>query len=133
MAPWVIGAIGTAAVFFFGLAYYFYFHGDSYLMHISGAAIAAFAIAALLDAAASKIVLDPETLLVISLFRRRAFARTDFISAKVDGGVVVLKRKDGAWVILPGTGHDALAIRNRIDAWIKNDPHATDLPPTPRV
>ena len=119
MAPWVIIAIAVAALFFFGAAAYFYFYGDSYLMHIGGAAMAAFAIAALLDAAASKIVLDPETLLIISLFRRRAFARTDFESAKVDGGVVVLKRTDGAWLILPGTGHNALSVRNRIHAWIR--------------
>lgn len=123
MAPWVIGAILIAAAFFLGLAAYFFFFGDSYLLRVAGAAVAAFAIAAALDAVAAKIVLESETLLVVSLFRRRSFPRSEFESAKVDGGVVVLKRKDGAWVVLPGTGQNALAVKNALHAWIRRGPN----------
>jgi hypothetical protein len=119
MAPWVIGAICLAALSFLGMSSYFYFYGDSYLLRYAGMALAAFAMAAAADAIASRIVLDGETMHVNSLMRRRAFPRTDFVSAQVSGGTVVLKRKAGGWLIMPGTGRDALTVRNTLDAWIK--------------
>ena len=118
MAPWVIGAIGLAALSFLGMSSYFFFYGDSYLLRYAGMALAAFALAAAADAAASKIVLDGDTMQVVSLMRRRAFPRADFTGAKIDGGVVVLKRREGGWLVLPGTGRDALSVRNTIHAWI---------------
>ena len=118
MAPWVIGAIGVAALSLLGMSSYFYFYGDSYLLRYVGMAVAAFAIAAAIDAVASRIVLDGDTLHVKSLMRHRTFPRSEFVSAQVDGGVVVLKRKEGGWVILPGTGQNALSVRNTIHAWI---------------
>ena len=118
MAPWVIGAICVAALSLLGMSSYFYFYGDSYLLRYVGMAVAAFAIAAAIDAVASRIVLDGDTLHVKSLMRRRTFPRSEFVSAQVDGGVVVLKRKEGGWVILPGTGQNALSVRNIIHAWI---------------
>ncbi len=118
MAPWVIGAIGLAALSFLGMSSYFFFYGDSYLLRYAGMALAAFAMAAAADAAAAKIVLDDDTLHVVSLMRRRSFPRSEFEAAKIDGGVVVLKRKEGGWVILPGTGQNALSVRNTIHAWI---------------
>ena len=118
MAPWVIGAICVAALSLLGMSSYFYFYGDSYLLRYVGMAVAAFAIAAAIDAVASRIVLDGDTLHVKSLMRRRTFPRSEFVSAQVDGGVVVLKRKEGGWVILPGTGQNALSVRNTIHAWI---------------
>ena len=118
MAPWVIGAICVAALSLLGMSSYFYFYGDSYLLRYVGMAVAAFAIAAAIDAVASRIVLDGDTLHVKSLMRHRTFPRSEFVSAQVDGGVVVLKRKEGGWVILPGTGQNALSVRNIIHAWI---------------
>ncbi len=118
MAPWVIGAIGVAALSLLGMSSYFYFYGDSYLLRYVGMAVAAFAIAAAIDAVASRIVLDGDTMHVNSLMRRRTFPRSEFVSAQVDGGVVVLKRKEGGWVILPGTGQNALSVRNTIHSWI---------------
>ncbi len=118
MAPWVIGAIGLAALSFLGMSSYFFFYGDSYLLRYAGMALAAFAMAAAADAAAAKIVLDDDTLHVVSLMRRRSFPRSEFEAAKIDGGVVVLKRKEGGWVILPGTGQNALSVRTTIHAWI---------------
>ncbi len=118
MAPWVIGAIGLAALSFLGMSSYFFFYGDSYLLRYAGMALAAFAMAAAADAAAAKIVLDDDTLHVVSLMRRRSFPRSEFISAQVDGGAVALKRRGGGWVILPGTGQNALSVRNTIHAWI---------------
>ena len=47
-------------------------------------------------------------------------SRHDFESAKVDGGAVVLKKRDGGWLILPDTGRSALGVRNTIDAWLKS-------------
>lgn len=118
MAPWVIAAIALAALSFLGMSSYFFFYGDSYLLRYAGMVVTAFALAATADAIASRIVLDGETLHVISLMRRRSFPRSEFTYAKVEGGAVVLKRKEGGWVILPGTGQDALSVSNTIHAWI---------------
>ena len=118
MAPWVIGAISLAALSLVAISSYFYFYGDSYLLRYAGMALAAFALAAAADAAGSKIVLDGDTMQVVSLMRRRSFSRSEFVSAQVDGGAVVLKRKEGGWVILPGTGQNALSVRNTINAWV---------------
>jgi len=119
MAPWVLGAIVLAAASFVGMSSYFYFYGDSYVLRYVGMAVAAFALAATADALFSRIVLDDDTLHVNSLMRHRSFPRVDFLYAKVEGGVVALRRKDGGWLLLPGTGHDVLLIRNKVDAWIK--------------
>jgi len=118
MAPWVIGAICLAALSFLGMSSYFFFYGDSYLLRYVGTALAALAIAAAADASASKIVLDGDTMHISSLMRRRSFQRSEFVSAQVDGAAVVLKRKEGGWVILPGTGQNALSVRNTIHAWV---------------
>lgn len=119
MAPWVLAAVCGAAVAFLAMSSYFYFYGESYLLRYAGMAMAAFAIAAAADAVASRIVLDGETMHVNSLMRRRVFPRSDFVAAQVSSGTVVLKRKAGGWLIMPGTGHDALSVRDTLDAWIK--------------
>jgi len=119
MAPWVITAVCAAAVAFLAMSSYFYFYGDSYLLRYAGMAMAAFIMTAAADAIASRIVLDGDTMHVNSLMRRRVFPRSDFVAAQVSGGTVVLKRKAGGWLILPGTGRDALAVRDTLDAWLK--------------
>lgn len=119
MAPWVIGAICAAALSFLGMSSYFFFYGDSYLLRYASMALTAFAMAAAADAIASRIVLDGGTMHVNSLMRRRMFPRSDFVSAQVDGGAVVLKRKAGGWLILPGTGRNAMAVSITIDGWIR--------------
>lgn len=119
MAPWVLAAVCAAAVAFLAMSSYFYFYGESYLLRYAGMALAAFAIAAAADAIASRIVLDGETMHVNSLMRRRVFPRSDFVAAQVSSGTVVLKRKAGGWLIMPGTGHDALSVCDTLDAWIK--------------
>jgi len=121
MAPWVIAAISMAALSFLGMSAYFYFYGSSYLLRYAGMALAAFAIAAAADTVASRIVLEDDTLHVNSLMRHRSFPRSDFVSAQVDGGAVVLKRREGGWLILPGTGQNAQSVRNTIHAWVTRD------------
>lgn len=118
MAPWVIAALAVAALSFLGVSSYFFFYGDSYVLRYFGMVVAAFALAATADAIASRIVLDGDTLHVISLMRRRSFPRSEFSYAKVDRGAVALKRKEGGWIILPGTGRDAAAVGHAIHAWI---------------
>lgn len=118
MASWVLAAIGAAALAFLGMSSYFFFYGDSYLLRYAGMVVAAFAIAAAADAIASKIVLEPDTMHVVSLMRRRSFPRAEFVSAQVDQGVVVLKRREGGWLIMPGTGQDLLSVRNTLHAWV---------------
>ena len=118
MASGVLAAIGAAALAFLGMSSYFFFYGDSYLLRYAGMVVAAFAIAAAADAIASQIVLEPDTMHVVSLMRRRSFPRVEFVSAQVDQGVVVLKRREGGWLIMPGTGQDLLSVRNTLHAWV---------------
>ncbi len=118
MAPWVIGAIWLAALAFLGMSSYFFFYGDSYLLRYVGMAVTAFAMTAAVETSGSKIVLDGDTMQVGSLMRRRSFQRAEFEAAKIDRGVVVLRRKAGGWMILPGTGRDALEVRNTVHNWI---------------
>jgi hypothetical protein len=97
-----------------------YYVVDGHTLLLKGAGVAGilFAVAALTDAFVSRIVLDSEALQVISLVHRRTYPRGEFVSAKVDGGQVALKTRDGDWVVLPGSGANALAVRNTIHAWI---------------
>lgn len=83
-----------------------------------GVLLIAIGIGGVLDTLVSRIVLDAEEIHLISLVRHRRYPRADFESAKVDGGAVCLKRRGGGWVVLPGTGHKALALRNTVHAWI---------------
>ena len=84
-----------------------------------GALSIAFGVAGFLDVLISRIVLTEHDLRVISLVRKRVHARSDFESAKVDGGAVCLKKRDGGWLVLPDTGANAMSVRNTVDAWIK--------------
>jgi hypothetical protein len=118
MAPWAICAIGGAALAFLGMSAYLFFYGDSYVLRYVGTIVAAFALAATADAIASRIVLAGDTMHVISLMRRRSFPRSDFAYAKVEKGAVALKRKEGGWVIMPGTGQRPELVRDAIHAWI---------------
>lgn len=97
---------------------YYVAAGHTLLLKGAGVAGILFAVAAFADAFVSRIVLDDEALHIISLVHRRTFPRGEFVSAKVDGGQVALRKRDGGWVLLPGTGANALAIRNTVQAWI---------------
>lgn len=92
----------------------------------TGVLLIAIGIGGVLDTFVSRIVLDAEEIHLISLVRHRRYPRADFESAKVDGGAVCLKRRAGGWLVLPGTGHTALAVRNTVHAWIKG---ASDTAP----
>ena len=102
-----------------GAGTFYIVNGRALWQQIGGAALAAFGVAGFLDVLVSRIVLDRDRISVISLVRTRAYPRSDFESAKVDGGAVCLKRRDGGWLVLPDTGANALSVRNTIHAWIK--------------
>lgn len=112
--------VGTISALLIGaVGVYFLVWGTSRLHQAGGLAAIAFGIAAFLDVMLSRIVLDDDAIHVVSLVRRRSYARTEFESAKVDGGVVVLKRRGGGWLKLPDTGANSLSVRNTVHAWIK--------------
>ena len=91
----------------------------SNLYRAVGAGLALFGVAGFIDVLISRIVLEEHTIHIVSLVRRRSYARREFESAKVDGGAVALKKRSGGWLLLPDTGANALAVRNTIHAWIK--------------
>jgi hypothetical protein len=108
-----------AALAICGAGSYYVRNGTALWQTIGGAALIAFGLGGFFDVLVSRIVLDTDAIHVISLVRRRSYPRADFESAKVDGGVVCLKRRDGGWLPLPNTGAKPLSERNTIDSWIK--------------
>ena len=111
--------VGTVSALLIAAAgVYFLVRGTTRLHQAGGLVAIVFGIAAFLDVMLSRIVLDDDAIHILSLVRRRSYRRTDFESAKVDGGVVVLKRRAGGWLKLPDTGANSLSVRNTVHAWI---------------
>ena len=118
-ATWYRVFSAVAALAISGAGMFYLMNGAALWQRAGGAALIAFGLGGLLDVFVSRIVLTAEDIQVISLVRKRSYPRSDFESAKVDGGAVCLKKRDGGWLILPGTGANSLSVRNTIHAWIK--------------
>ena len=119
MAGWfkIVSAIAT--LLFLAAGGYYLLRGPSTLYRAGGAVLALFGVAGFFDTLISRIVLDDDEIRLISLVRTRRYPRSDFESAKVDGGAVVLKRRGGGWLVLPATGQNSMSVRNTVHAWIK--------------
>ena len=76
--------------------------------------------AGIIDLAVSRIVLERDAMRITELRRRVAVPKRDIVSAKVDGGMVVLQMRDGSWFEVPSTGRNVLAMNNSIRAWLKD-------------
>ena len=118
-ATWyrVFSVFATLAIC--GAGTFYVMNGTALWQRAGGAALFAFGLGGFLDVLVSRIVLTDDDIQVISLVRKRSYPRSDFESAKVDGGSVVLLKRDGGWLILPDTGANSLSVRNTIHAWIK--------------
>ena len=113
--------LSAGAMLAFGGAGTFYIlNGTAWWQQLGGAAFVLFGVAGFIDILVSRIVLTADDIQVISLVRKQSHPRSDFESAKVDGGSVCLKKRDGGWLILPGTGQNTLSVRNTVHAWIKS-------------
>jgi hypothetical protein len=119
MAPWTLAAGAVAAALFLAAAGYFFTSAQPLRWKITAGFFATFGVLGLLDLLLSRIVLAPDELVLISLFRRRGYPRSAFVAAKVEAGAVCLQRHEGGWLQLPSTGHNALAVRNTVHAWIR--------------
>ena len=119
MATWYRVFSAFAAIAICGCGTYYVMNGAAWWQRAGGAALIAFGLAGFLDVLVSRIVLTAEEIQVISLVRTRTCPRADLESAKVEGGVVVLKKREGGWLALPSTGVNSLSVRNTIHAWIK--------------
>ena len=118
-ARWYRILSALAMLAFGGAGTFYIVNGSAWWQQLGGAAFVLFGVAGFIDILVSRIVLTTDDLQVISLVRKRTYPRSDFESAKVDGGSVCLKRRDGGWLILPGTGQNTLSVRNTIHAWIR--------------
>ena len=114
----ILSAIAMVLMCAAGL--YPFFAGKTPLYLAIGVLLVVFGVAGFIDILVSRIVLDEHEIRLISLVRTRRYPRADLESAKVDGGAVCLKRRDGGWLVLPDTGRNTLAVRNTIHAWIKS-------------
>ena len=97
---------------------YYFVSGTNIWYRAGGVALVIFGLAAFADVLVSRIIVDEDAIHLVSLVRKRSYPRADFESATVDAGAVCLKRRDGGWLVLPGTGSDVLSQRNTIHAWI---------------
>ena len=118
MARWYLISSSIATVLLVSAGVYATLWAPAFWHRPAGALLALFGLAAFVDTLRSRITLDEEEIRITSLARTRSYPRSDFESAKVDAGTVALKRKAGGWVVLPTTGHDALSVRNTVQAWI---------------
>jgi hypothetical protein len=119
-ARWYRIASAIALVLMCAAGLYPFFAGGTLLYRAVGAVLVLFGVAGFIDVMVSRIELAEQEIRVISLVRTRRYPRADLESAKVDGGAVCLKRRDGGWLVLPDTGRNTLAVRNTIHAWIKS-------------
>lgn len=119
MARWYVVTSAIATVLLVSAGVYAMFWAPALWHRPAGALLALFGLAAFVDTLRSRIVLDDEEIRIVSFARTRRHRRVEFESAKVDAGTVALKRKDGGWVVLPTTGHNALSVRNTVDAWVR--------------
>jgi hypothetical protein len=119
MARWYIITSSVATVLLVSAGVYATLWAPALWHRFAGALLALFGAAAFADTLTSRIILDADEIRITSLARTRRYPRTDFESAKADAGTVALKRTAGGWVVLPATGHNALSVRNTVDAWIQ--------------
>ena len=120
MARWykIVSVVATLLLCASGT--YYFVSGTNIWYRAGGVAFIIFGLAALADVLVSRIILADDAIHLVSLVRRRSYPRADFESAKVDGGAVCLKRRDGGWLVLPGAGESPLGMRNMLQAWIKS-------------
>jgi hypothetical protein len=119
-ARWYRISSAIALVLMCAAGLYPFFAGGTPLYRAVGALLVVFGVVGFIDVMVSRIELDEREIRVISVVRSRRYPRADLESAKVDGGAVCLKRRDGGWLVLPDTGRNTLAVRNTIHAWIKS-------------
>jgi len=80
--------------------------------------IAVFFAIGTLDSRTTKVVLDIDTLEIISNFRRKVIPRSELVRVVSEKGTpIALERKAGGWVKLPGTVSGLHP--NKIRAWLK--------------
>jgi len=119
MTGWFKIASAIATILLAAAGGSLFFNGDAALYRGAGVALLVFGAIGFADTLLSRMVLDDDGIEIVSLVRRTRYSRDEFESAKVDGGIVVLKRRDGGWVKLPDTGRNSLAVRNTVHAWIR--------------
>jgi hypothetical protein len=119
MARWFMITSTIASLLMISAGSYFTLWAPSIWYRAAGPLMVLFGLASFADAMLSRIVLDEEEIRLISLVRTRRYPRSDFESVRTDAGAVALKRKDGGWVVLPSTGHNALSVRNTVHAWVR--------------
>ena len=121
MARWYVITSAVATVLLVSAGIYGIVWASDTWSRVLGVVMAVFGAAGFADTLMSRIVLDEDEIRLVSILRTRRYPRADFESAKADGGAVALKRKDGSWLVLPSTGHNALSVRNTVHAWARRE------------
>ena len=119
-AAWLYPILGIGELICLGAAIGGYLSGREPWEIAVAILLSLFFTAGIIDLAISRIVLEKDAMRITELRRRVAVPKRDIVSAKVDGGLVVLQMKDGSWFKVPSTGRNVLAMNNSIRAWIKD-------------
>jgi hypothetical protein len=119
-AGWLYAILAVGELICLGAAIGAYLSGRAWWEIGVATLLALFFSAGIVDFAVSSIVLEKDAMRVTELVRRVAVPKRDIVSAKVDGGLVVLQMRDGSWFKVPSTGRNVLAMNNSIRAWLKD-------------
>jgi hypothetical protein len=119
-AVWLYPILAVGELICLGAAVGAYLSGSAPWEIAVAVLLSLFFSAGIIDLAVSRIVLEKDAMRITELRRRVAVPKRDIVSAKVDGGLVVLQLQDGSWFKVPSTGRNVLAMNNSIRAWLKD-------------
>ncbi len=101
-------------------AVYLWLYGGPMLGVAALAALGLLALVGVVDAAVSRIALEPDALRIVSLLSERRYARREVERVTSEGGAgVALLLTNGTWVKLPSLGRDRESTTNTIREWLK--------------
>jgi hypothetical protein len=84
------------------------------------AAFGLFASLGIIEAAVTRVILDEEGLVAVTLLSRKRYPRRDIERVTWETGAgVAIKLVDGQWAQLPDLGRNSQSVTNSIRAWLK--------------
>lgn len=121
-SPWLIVVLDMASTLGIAGAVYLWLY-DGPIFGVAGLAVfGLLALIGVIDAAVSRIALEPEALRVVSLLSQKRYERRNIERVTWEGGAgVALQLTNGNWVKLPNLGRSSQATTNTIRAWLKRN------------
>jgi len=119
-ARWYKITVLVTTALFFGVTFaLLYTQGLSWIAPIF-LSFPVIGILAVYEVISSRVVLDDNSIEVVSLLKRRSFQRSQVAAVKSEGGRVFLEIEGGGRVMLPELGRRSISMSNTIRAWLGN-------------